>query len=82
MMNIKVAIAAAVKAKRTWDRIPPEKRKQIAESTATAIKTHGPVVAKKLGDTAKTHGPVVAKQSGDAVRRLGKAIERTLNKPR
>jgi hypothetical protein len=89
MINIKVAIAAAVKAKRTWDRIPPEQRKRIAESTTTTIRTHGPVVAKKLSDTAKTHGPVVAKkvsetawtQGGSAVRRFGKAIEQALNKP-
>jgi acyl-CoA reductase-like NAD-dependent aldehyde dehydrogenase len=88
-MKLKIAIAAAIKAKRTWDRIPPEQRKRIAESTATTIRTHGPVVAKKLGDTAKMHGPVVAKkvsdtaktQGGDAVRRLGQAIDRRFNRP-
>ena len=89
MIRFKIAIAAAIKAKRTWDRIPPEQRRRIAETTATTIRTHGPVVAQKVSDTAKTHGPVVAKKVSDtartqgaiAVRRLGEKIERKLNKP-
>jgi acyl-CoA reductase-like NAD-dependent aldehyde dehydrogenase len=75
MGRIKLAIAAAIKAKRTWDRIPPEQRKKIAETAVATVRTHGPVVAKKVADTAKTQGPVVARKISDV-------LERTLNKPR
>lgn len=88
-MRLKVALAAALKAKRTWDRIPPEQRKKLMETAAVQARTHGPVVAKKLSDTAKTHGPVVARKVADTAktkgpvlaRRLSETLERTLNKP-
>jgi TRAP-type C4-dicarboxylate transport system substrate-binding protein len=62
----------AVKAKRTWDRIPPEQRAQILEGAKTTVKTHGPVVAKKAADTARTHGPEVARRVGDAIQKVRK----------
>ena len=88
-MNLKVAFAAAMKAKRAWNRIPPEQRKKLMETAAVQVRTHGPVVARKLSDTAKTHGPVVARKVADTARtrgpvlarRLSETLERTLNKP-
>lgn len=88
-MNLKLALAAAMKARRTWNRIPPEQRKKLMESAAVQVRTHGPVVAKKLSDTAKTHGPVVARRMADTAktqgpvlaRKLSETLERTLNKP-
>jgi acyl-CoA reductase-like NAD-dependent aldehyde dehydrogenase len=88
-VNLKLALAAAMKARRTWNRIPPEQRKKLMESAAVQVRTHGPVVAKKLSDTAKTHGPVVARRMADTAktqgpvlaRKLSETLERTLNKP-
>ena len=88
-MRIKLAIAAALKAKRTWDRIPLQQRQKIADTAASTAKTFGPVVAKKTADTAKTHGPAVAKAVADTAkakgpilaRKLAESLERTLNKP-
>jgi hypothetical protein len=88
-VRLKVALAAAMKAKRTWQRIPPEQRKKMIEGAAATAKKHGPVVAKKIGDTAKTQGPVVAKKLADTARekgpvvarRISDTLERTLNKP-
>jgi acyl-CoA reductase-like NAD-dependent aldehyde dehydrogenase len=88
-MRLKVAFAAAMKAKRTWERIPPEQRRKMVESAAATAKKHGPLVAKKLGDTARTQGPVVAKRLADTAkekgpvvaRKLSDTLERTLNKP-
>ena len=70
-MNIKLAFAAAMKAKRTWDRIPPEQRKKMLDAAVVQARTHGPVVAKKISDTAKTHGPVVAKKVADTAKTHG-----------
>ena len=88
-MRLKLALAAAMKAKRTWDRIPPEQRRKMVDTATATAKKHGPVVAKKLSDTAKTQGPVVAKKVSDAAkekgpvvaRKLSDTLDRMLNKP-
>jgi acyl-CoA reductase-like NAD-dependent aldehyde dehydrogenase len=78
MTRLKVALAAALKAKRTWDRIPPEQRKKIVDSAAATVRTHGPVVAKKVAETARTQGPVVAKKVADTARTRGPVVARKL----
>ena len=88
-MNIKLAFAAAMKARRTWNRIPPEQRKKMLDAAVVQARTHGPVVAKKLSDTAKTQGPVVAKKVADTAKthgpvvakKISDTLERRLNKP-
>ncbi len=88
-MNIKLAFAAAMKARRTWNRIPPEQRKKMLDAAVVQARTHGPVVAKKLSDTAKTQGPVVAKKMADTAKthgpvvakKISDTLERRLNKP-
>jgi hypothetical protein len=72
--RVKLALVFAVKAKRTWDRLPPEHRARIVGGAKTTIRTHGPVVAKKAADAARTHGPVVAKHVGTAVDRVRKSL--------
>jgi hypothetical protein len=47
--RFKLAIVVAVKAKRTWDRLPPEQKARIVEGAKTTVKTHGPVVARSVG---------------------------------
>ena len=70
MSRVKLAIAAAMSAKKTWDRIPPEQRRKLVETA----KTRGPVVAKKGADATRTYGPILA-------RRLVEAIDKA-RKPR
>lgn len=74
MSRVKLALLLAVKAKRTWDRIPPEQRAQIFYGAKTTVRTHGPVVAKRAADTAKLHGPKVARRVGDAVQKARKNL--------
>jgi len=91
MSRIKLAIAAVAKAKRTWDRIPPEQKAKLVEGAKTTVRTQGPLVARKVADTARTHGPVLAKAAADTAqkaadtarthgpviaRRLAQALER------
>jgi acyl-CoA reductase-like NAD-dependent aldehyde dehydrogenase len=71
-LQLKLAFAAAMKAKRAWDRLPPEQRQRIIEGTKTTVRTQGPVVAKKVAATAKTHGEPLA-------RRLAKAVQAARN---
>jgi acyl-CoA reductase-like NAD-dependent aldehyde dehydrogenase len=81
---MKLAIGLALKAKRAWDRLPPEQRARLLESAKTTVRTQGPVVAKKAATTARTHGPALAKKAADTAkahapgvaRRIGEAIER------
>jgi acyl-CoA reductase-like NAD-dependent aldehyde dehydrogenase len=61
-------ITAALKAKRAWDRLPPEQRKRLLEQAGKQAKEHGPTVAKAVRDQA----PVVAKRVQDAVRNARK----------
>ncbi len=70
----KLAWAAALKAKRTWDRLPPEQRAKLLDSASRALKTQGPAVARKASETARKHGPAVAeKTSTTAARAAGTA---------
>ena len=61
-------ITAALKAKRAWDRLPPEQRKRLLEQAGKQAKEHGPTVARAVRDQA----PVVAKRVQDAVRNTRK----------
>jgi acyl-CoA reductase-like NAD-dependent aldehyde dehydrogenase len=89
MGRVKLAIALALKAKRTWDRVPPEQRQKLVEGAATQVKKHGPTVAKAVAGTAKTRGPLIAKKLADTARdkgpvvakRVSETLDRTLNKP-
>lgn len=72
MSRVKLAFLLAVKAKRTWDRIPPEQRAQILEGAKTTVRTRGPIVAKKAADSARVHGPKVARRVGDAIQKVRK----------
>jgi hypothetical protein len=67
-------LAAALKAKRTWDRIPPEQRQRMLEGAKTTVRTHGPIVAKKVADTARTQGPTVARRLGEALEKARKSL--------
>lgn len=68
MSRMKLAIAAAMKAKKAWDRLPPEQRQKLAETA----KAQGAAAARKAAEAARTHGPVVAKRVSDAVERVRK----------
>lgn len=59
---------AALKAKRAWDRLPPEHRRQILEQAGKQAKQHGPTVAKAMRDQA----PAVAKRLQEAMRNTRK----------
>jgi molybdenum cofactor biosynthesis enzyme len=74
MARLKLMIAAAMKAKRTWDRIPPAQRQRMLESAKTTVKTQGPIVARKAAQTARTQAPIVA-------RRIAQAIEKARKGP-
>lgn len=69
MPRIKLVLTAAIKAKRAWDRLPPERRARLLEGAKATVRTQGPVVAKKVADTARTQGPVVAKAAADTAQR-------------
>ena len=68
MSSLKLAIAAALKAKKTWDRIPPEQRRKLVETA----KTQGPAIAKKAATATRTHGPVFARRLADAIEKARK----------
>lgn len=42
-----------MKARRGWKRIPPERRRKLIEGAGKQVRTHGPVVAKRIGTTLK-----------------------------
>jgi hypothetical protein len=42
-------IFVANRARRGWQRIPPEQRRQIVETAGRSVKKHGPVVARRIG---------------------------------
>ncbi len=42
-----------MKARRGWKRIPPERRRKLMENAGKQVRTHGPVVAKRIGTTVK-----------------------------
>jgi acyl-CoA reductase-like NAD-dependent aldehyde dehydrogenase len=77
-VKVKLAFAAALKAKRAWSRIPPEQRKKIVETAAVQVRTHGPVLAKKISDAAKAKGPAVAKKASDTAKTQGPVVAKQL----
>jgi acyl-CoA reductase-like NAD-dependent aldehyde dehydrogenase len=60
----KIAFAAALKAKRRWDRLPPEQRRRLIDNARSQASRHGPTVAKAVREQA----PVLAKRVTDAVK--------------
>ncbi|MGH3004425.1 MAG: hypothetical protein ACRDOS_00685 [Gaiellaceae bacterium] len=42
-------IFVANRARRGWKRIPPEQRRRIRETAGRSVRTHGPVVARRIG---------------------------------
>ena len=89
--NWKLASAAALKAKRTWDRLPPEQRAKLLDGATRTLRTKGPIVAQKASETARKHGPALAEktsatasraadtartQAPELAKRLAEAIER------
>lgn len=42
-------ILVANRARRGWKRIPPEQRRRIVETAGRGARTHGPVVARRIG---------------------------------
>jgi hypothetical protein len=42
-------IALAYKARRGWQRIPPEQRQKLIANAGKHARKHGPVVAKRIG---------------------------------
>ena len=69
----KLAMAAAMKAKRSWERLPPEQRQKIVDGAKTTVTTKGPIVAKKAADTARTHGPVIAQKAAETAQKAAAA---------
>lgn len=64
-----MAMIAAIKAKRAWDRLPPDQRQALVETA----RRHGALAAQKAAETARTHGPVIAKRVAEALDRARKA---------
>lgn len=42
-------LTIAFKAKRGWDRIPPERRQKMLDQAGQAVSKHGPTVARGVG---------------------------------
>lgn len=42
-------VFVAMKARRGWKRIPPEQRRRLLENAQRSVRTHGPVVARRVG---------------------------------
>jgi hypothetical protein len=57
-------LLVAMKARRGWNRIPPDQRRKLIASAGKQVRKHGPTVAKQV----RERGPSVAKQVGAAVR--------------
>lgn len=75
MPGWKVAFLAAMKAKRTWDRIPAEQKRQLLENARTQATKHGPTVtnavkeqAPVVADAVKTRATLLGKAAAEAVR--------------
>lgn len=43
----------AMKLRRGWNRIPPKQRRKLVENAREQVRTKGPVVAKRVGETAR-----------------------------
>jgi hypothetical protein len=39
----------ATKARRGWNRIPPEQRRKLLKTAGTTARKHGPVIARRIG---------------------------------
>ena len=46
-------VLVVMKARRGWKRIPPERRRKLIEGAGEQVRTHGPVVAKRIGTSLK-----------------------------
>jgi acyl-CoA reductase-like NAD-dependent aldehyde dehydrogenase len=44
----------AMKAKRGWNRIPPDQRRKMLAQAGKQVRRHGPTVAKRVGTVVKT----------------------------
>jgi hypothetical protein len=71
--SVKLILLGAKMAKQTWDRLPDEHKQRMVESAKTTVKTHGPIVAKKVADTTRIYGPAAVKKASDAAQ---KAVEK------
>jgi acyl-CoA reductase-like NAD-dependent aldehyde dehydrogenase len=69
MSRVKLLMAAAMKAKRSWERIPPEQRQRMLQGAKTTVQTKGPIVARKAADTARAHGPTIARAAADTAQK-------------
>jgi acyl-CoA reductase-like NAD-dependent aldehyde dehydrogenase len=63
MPTFKVLLLA-MKAQRSWKRIPPAQRRAILMAAQSSAKKHGPAVARSV----KERGPTMAKQLGKILR--------------
>ena len=46
-------IFLVLKLRRGWSRIPPKQRRKLIEGTREHVRTKGPVVAKRVGETVR-----------------------------
>ncbi len=65
----KVAWVAALKAKRAWERLPPEQRAKLLDSATRAVRTQGPTAARKASESARKHGPALADKTATTAAR-------------
>ena len=79
----KAALVAALKAKRTWDRIPPEQRRKLLENAKTQATKHGPTVANAVKEQApavtgavKSRATVLGRAAAEAVRNVREEARR------
>ena len=47
-MTVWKLVATARKARGTWRRLPPEKRRKLVEDAGRQARTYGPVVARRI----------------------------------
>lgn len=62
-------ITVAMKARRGWNRIPPEQRRAILVAAGESARKHGPTVARAV----KEQGPTFARSLAKAIRESRKA---------
>ena len=65
----KIAWAAALKAKRTWEKLPKEQRQKLLDGAKRTATKQGPVVARKATETARRHGPIIAERTASTALR-------------
>ncbi|MEZ5101022.1 MAG: hypothetical protein R3C15_14750 [Thermoleophilia bacterium] len=69
-------VTTALKARETWQRLPPEQRERLVAGATSTLKSQGPVVAKAAADAARAHGPTVARAAAGAARSHGPTLAR------